>query len=147
MGPGPAAGAGGYGGAISPWYARYNKLRRAIKILRTAKGAAAKEKATVNLSKLLKDQFDTDLKQREKEIASIEARVKQLRSILGKRRDARNEIIELQVKVLVNEAKGLGFPAAATRRTGRSSFPSGMGDMRGIGFGTGGQGGASYRSR
>ena len=124
MGSGSAAGARDMYSGISSGQARYYKLRRAIKILRTAKGAAAKDKATVNLSKLLKDQFDTDLKQREKEIAGIEARVKQLRSILGKRRDARNEIIELQVKVLVNEAKGLGFPAAATRRSAPNSPPS-----------------------
>lgn len=89
---------------------RRKKMRDAIKLLRTAKTTVAKDKAKNDLSALLKDQFDADLKRREKEIADIEARVKDLRSVLDKRRTARDNIIQLQIKVLVNEAEGLGFP-------------------------------------
>ena len=61
-----------YRGASTPKAkARRQKLHSVIRQLRDAKDAAAKDKATAALSALLKDEFDTDLKQREKEIAEI----------------------------------------------------------------------------
>lgn len=99
----------------TPSQIRNRKLRSALQSLRTAKTAEAKAKAKDAVSNLLKEQFDADLKQREKEIANVEARIQQLRDILDKRRTARDEIIQLQLKVIVNEAEGLGFPKQSTK--------------------------------
>lgn len=104
----------------TPSQIRNRKLRDALKSLRTAKTVEAKTKAKEAVTKLLKEQFDADLKQREKEIANIEARIRQLRSVLEKRRTARDEIIQLQLKVIVNEAEGLGFPKQSTGTGGGS---------------------------
>ena len=46
---------------------------------------------------------------REEELARVEERVKKLRALLTKRASKKQEIIDLQIKVLENEADGLGF--------------------------------------
>ncbi|MFO1092581.1 MAG: hypothetical protein U0992_04600 [Planctomycetaceae bacterium] len=46
---------------------------------------------------------------REQEIRDIEERVKKLQAQLERRRAAKAELLDLQLKVLVNEAEGLGF--------------------------------------
>lgn len=109
-------------------FGRPSKISSAIQLLRKAKTDAEKAKAKSALSKSLEERFDADLKSREKEIADIEARVQKLRGILNKRREARDEIIKLQIQVLMNEAAGLGFPSGSRRSgfgSGRGLFPGG----------------------
>jgi len=53
--------------------------------------------------------FDEDMKVREGELSKLEERLNKLRAQLDRRRKAKGEIIQLEVKVLVNEAEGLGF--------------------------------------
>lgn len=98
------------------------KLIKAVKALQNAKDDKQKDRAKSDLTKVLNSVFDADLKQREKEIADVEARIKKLKATLDKRRTARDRIIDLQIKVLVNEADGLGFPS----RTGSRSVIPGM---------------------
>ena len=93
------------------------KLLKAVKALQSAKDDKAKDKAKSDLTKVLNTVFDADLKQRQEEIAKIEARIKKLKATLDKRRTARDRIIDLQIKVLVNEADGLGFPSRTGSRT------------------------------
>lgn len=115
-----------------------SQLQKAVKALRAAKDDAAKSKAKANVTKLLGTVFDADLKSREMQIADIEARVKELKSILDKRRTARDRVIDLQIKVLLNEADGLGFPVQGHRR--------GFGDFSNSMFG-GGVSGFPTRAR
>ena len=61
----------------------------------------------------LTTQFENDLKQREKDLAEVEKRVKTLREQLDKRKGAQAEIINLRLQTLVNDANGLGFPDAS----------------------------------
>ena len=49
------------------------------------------------------------MKQREKRLDELEERLTNLRDQIRKRRLAKEEIIELRLKTLANEAKGLGF--------------------------------------
>jgi hypothetical protein len=61
------------------------------------------------MSTLLASYFDTDMKIRQSKLADMVARAKSLHAQLDKRRAFRDEIIQLQLNVLVNEAAGLGF--------------------------------------
>jgi len=49
------------------------------------------------------------LENRETELTKLDERLSKLRAQLDRRRKAKTDIIQLQVKVLVNEAEGLGF--------------------------------------
>ena len=49
------------------------------------------------------------MSEREKELAKIEERLTNLRELLERRRTKKQEILDLQAKVALNEAEGLGF--------------------------------------
>ncbi len=85
------------------------KIQEAAKGLHEAKDDEAKSNAQQELSELLNKYFDDDMQRREEELVKVEERLKNLRSLLEKRRAKQREIIELQIKVLLNEADGLGF--------------------------------------
>jgi hypothetical protein len=61
------------------------------------------------MSRLLANYFDADMKNRQGELVEMAARVKKLHAQLDKRQAARDEMIQVQLNVLVNEAAGLGF--------------------------------------
>jgi hypothetical protein len=84
-------------------------IRQAAEALRDAEGDDAKADAETTLRGLLADYFDEDMVRRVAELEDIEKRVRTLRSQLQRRGNHKPEIIDLQVKVLVNEADGLGF--------------------------------------
>lgn len=89
------------------------KLRAAIEALKNSQSDAEKKKAADIIQEQLKSQFERDLKQREKELATVEDRVRKLREQLDKRKAAQGDIINLRLQTLVNEANGLGFPASS----------------------------------
>ncbi|MEL6108129.1 MAG: hypothetical protein AAFU85_19050 [Planctomycetota bacterium] len=77
------------------------------------------------LTDVLAAQFDEDLKARENRIAQLEDQLKSLREQIGKRRDAKNRLIDLRIELLLNEADGLGFPKAWNQSmTNRFSYPT-----------------------
>ena len=84
-------------------------LRQAAAALRDAKDDAAKTAAQGQLTELLDKVFEEDMQRREQELAQVEQRTKDLRALMGRRREKKNEIVDLQIKVLLNEADGLGF--------------------------------------
>jgi hypothetical protein len=84
-------------------------LRQAAATLRDAKDDAAKTAAQGQLTELLNKAFEDDMQRREQELAQVEQRTKDLRALMGRRREKKSEIVELQIKVLLNEADGLGF--------------------------------------
>jgi hypothetical protein len=121
---GMGGGMGGFGGQMNPWGRRgefphrvseeemkeFASLHKAVEKLKNAKNDADKTSATNEISQLLDKWFKRDLDQREKQVAEIEARVKKLREQIEKRNKAKDEIIKLRLKTIVNEADGLGFP-------------------------------------
>jgi hypothetical protein len=80
--------------------------------LRTEKAQPVKsnpEAEKVILDRALTSYFISDMKARVTELDKIKARVKELEVQLERRMKAKNEIIELQKKVLLSEVDGLGF--------------------------------------
>ena len=71
--------------------------------------SAKKPELTKQLEAAVDKYFDDDMKVRETELTKLEERLNKLRSQLERRRKAKTEIIQLQIKVLLNEADGLGF--------------------------------------
>lgn len=111
--------------APSPSVIAASKIRSGAKKLLAAKTDSARAEAKKELSLSLDQYFEEDMKTREAEIAKIEKRVNKLRAQLDKRRAAKTQIVQLQLKVLVNEANGLGFYSKPTKRssTNQAGFP------------------------
>jgi hypothetical protein len=86
-----------------------DQIRPALEQFRNAAGEAEKTVAKKQLTTILEQYFDEDLRRRAEDLARIEERVKNLRAQLDRRRDKKQEIIDLQIKVAENEADGLGF--------------------------------------
>jgi hypothetical protein len=99
-----------------------------VKQLADATDANDRAKLKQTLEETLTQQFDTQQKVRELEVASIEARVKKLRDTISKRNEARRTIIERRLDQLVRESEGLGWNSPAVGTVGYSmqvpaSFP------------------------
>jgi hypothetical protein len=90
----------------------FEALSQAVEKFKTAKNDAEKTSATNEISQVLEKWFKRDLGRRENQISEIETRVKKLRDQIEKRKKAKDEIINLRLKTIVNEANGLGFPGA-----------------------------------
>jgi hypothetical protein len=88
--------------------------------LREETDDAKKADLTKKLESAVTQSFDEDMKARETELTKLEERLKKLKDQLERRRKAKTDIIQLQLKVLANEAAGLGF-------TRTSSFDEGTG--------------------
>lgn len=86
-----------------------HEIRMTAEVLSEAEDDDAKADTDKKLSELLDDYFEEDMERREQELADVEARVHKLRELMERRRAKKDDIIELQKEVLVNEAEGLGF--------------------------------------
>ncbi len=98
-------------------------LRQAIGKLKSAKNDTEKAALTKQISQLLDKSFERDMQRREKQISDVEARVKKLRDQIEKRKKAKDDIISLRLKTIVNEADGLGFPEGVDAEAGFSWQP------------------------
>jgi hypothetical protein len=101
---------------------KMNRIREAAAALVEAGdyGRAGSER---QLNELLDEYFEEDMKHREEELANVERRVKELRELLERRREKKDDILRLQVEVLRNEADGLGFFSAEGSGGGKGSGP------------------------
>src|SRR5262245_33112468 len=90
--------------------------------LRDATEEAKKTEITKKLETAVTKFFDEDQKAREAELTKLEERLKKLRAQLDRRSKAKADIIQLQLKVLVNEAEGLGFSGTSVPEAGASQF-------------------------
>ena len=68
-----------------------------------------REKAEGRLNEAVSGQFDLIVESREAQIAGLQKRLETLEKRLEERKAAKGEIVDLRIKVLINEAKGLGF--------------------------------------
>jgi hypothetical protein len=91
--------------------------------LRDAEDDAKKADITKQLQVAVDKYFDEDMTARETELTKLTERLMKLRSQLDRRRKAKDEIIRFQIKVMVNEAEGLGFFGASLFDTGSSPNP------------------------
>jgi murein L,D-transpeptidase YcbB/YkuD len=74
-----------------------------------AEEESQKAAALKQLNELVDQFFEQDMEVRKQELADIEARLAKLRAQLDRRRAKKQEIVELEVKVAINRAEGLGF--------------------------------------
>jgi hypothetical protein len=122
-----------YAGSIPGMPRRVNavpSIRQAAEAVRDAEAPAAKTDAQAKLTDSLAKYFDDDMKRWEKELTEIEQRLAKLRELLDHRRNSKQEIIELQAKVALNEAEELGFyddeHAANLPSSGTTTFGNGL---------------------
>ena len=95
------------------------KITEAAKAVRQAKSEEERSKTTEKLTKLLSDDYDARLEGYDEYLNQLEAKLVEMRSKLQKRREAKDQMIKLRIKVLEAEAEDLGWPE---RMSGR--FPS-----------------------
>ena len=87
---------------------------RAVAQLKNATNNEQREAIRRQLIQLFNQQFERDLQERRKKVDQLDARVQNLRDEVNRRQKAKGKIIDLQVRLIVNEANGLGFPKFAT---------------------------------
>jgi hypothetical protein len=114
------AGPGGKFGAMfvvpdSDW----SKVEKLTNELVEAKDDKQKTAVTDKLKSAVDKCFEADMKGREAELKRLQERLDKLKAQLDKRRKAKDEIVQLEVKVLTNEAAGLGFSHSASSRIHR----------------------------
>lgn len=85
------------------------QIQGAAEAYRDAKDGADKERELHRLRDLASKFFEEDMEIRKRELADIETRLEKLRAQLERRRAKKDEIVDLQVRVAINEADGLGF--------------------------------------
>jgi hypothetical protein len=110
-------------------------IRAAAEKVHAAEDEATKAEATEKLTGLLDKYFEDDMQARNKELEKIAARLTKLREQLDRRRTKKQEIIGLQVKVVLNEAEGLGFYSSPNGYGTYGSTFRGPGEFRFGNFG------------
>ncbi len=90
--------------------ARMRAFQDAIRALREAENAEDKSAAREQVTKLVSEQLEVDLGNREKELAAIEQRAKELRKQLDERKTAKPELLKMLVMLIDNPQVGLGIP-------------------------------------
>ena len=98
---------------VGPGMSARGEIAQLVNQLRDATDEGKKGELTKKLEAAVAKHFDEDMKAREAELAKLEERLKKLKDQLERRRKAKADILQLELKVLVNEAEGLGFSAGS----------------------------------
>jgi hypothetical protein len=118
---------------VQKWFeeAYQAETEQAQLLAKYAQTTDAKQKAEIKagLAKVLQRQFDLQLQQREREVSEIEARVRNLREMIEKRKTARQSIVTNRLDQVLNELDGMGW----VEPTGAMPGPYGPGSMPGRG--------------
>lgn len=104
----------------SPLHESALLVQQAQQALANARSDEESQGAQANLRKALNLQFDADMEQREKELESIRERLTEMTRLLEKRSAAKEQIVELRLQVLAQDADGLGWASAAGRWPGNA---------------------------
>jgi hypothetical protein len=102
---------GGHGPVVA--FARHggsDKTHQAIEKLRNAESDDEKSEAREELKEALAEEFDEFLKHQSEELEQMEERLEKLRAQLEKRRDAKDDLVDRRLQMLVDEAEGMGWP-------------------------------------
>ena len=97
----------------------WSKVEKLTNDLGEAKDDKLKGALTDKLKTAVDKCFEADMKGREAELKKLQDRLDKLKAQLEKRRKAKDEIVQLEVKVLTNEAEGLGFSRSTASRIHR----------------------------
>ncbi len=103
-----------------------SEIKQLVQQLREGGDETAKADLAKKLETAVSQYFDADLKLREDQLSKLEERVTKLRGQLERRRKAKADIVQLQTKVLTNDADGLGFSGTSLfdNSTVGSIFPN-----------------------
>ena len=86
-------------------------LAEAVQALRSESSKESERAdAKKTLTQYLRAHFDHDEKKRREQVESLEAQVVKLKAQLEKRTQSKEQLIELRLKLLENDASGLAFP-------------------------------------
>ena len=102
------------------------KLEEAVGGFKRAKDDEARQKALATLSEIVSQIFDEDLKRRESEVDDIRQRVSKLKALIEKRKESKGRIVDLQLKIQLNEVEGLGFSVKQNGRSGGDQYLGGL---------------------
>jgi hypothetical protein len=112
----------------TPQDSNRRQIDSALRKLREAKSDAERETARSVVRRTLADIFQADMEARRRQAAEIESRLTKLRQQYEEREKVKDTIIDLQLKVLENDAAGLGFPNGTTAGgSGEYRLPGGAG--------------------
>ena len=89
-----------------------------------ADSKSEKRKIESIVAETLEKEFDVDMEAREAELKKVEERIAKLREQLDERRRSRDEVVELKVKEIVMDWKGLGWTSPGTKGQYRFNFAS-----------------------
>lgn len=87
-----------------------DEMQKALANIKDAESEADKDKAKETLRGLLEDQYDKSLDQYAEYLDEMQKKISDLREQLDRRREAKMEMVELRLQVLVSDADGLGWP-------------------------------------
>ncbi len=87
-----------------------DETRKAMQKLKKAESDEDREEAREELRDALNEQYDKYLARQAKELKRMEEKLDELKSQLEKRRDAKEELVDLRLKTLENDANGLAWP-------------------------------------
>ncbi len=116
-------------GAMSEAHIRVDDAREMLKQAKSADSKEVERQALEDLNAALIDYFDSDMKFRAKEIAEIRIALRKMEALLEKRSKSKQAIIDLQLRMIVNEAKGLGFFNSSVSMSADGSYHSGPKSM------------------
>ena len=102
------------GSVDAPAASAASEISRLVNELRGTEDAGKKAELTKQLEAAIAKQFERDMESRRDELRKLEERLNKLRTQLDRRNAAKTDIIQLELKVLVNEAEGLGFSSKSS---------------------------------
>jgi hypothetical protein len=110
-----------------------DKIKSMLKVLESTDNTSDKNAIEQEIKQLLNEQYDQKMKVYEKQLAELESKLEKMRSQLQRRRDAKADMVDLRMKVLMAEADDLGWPSDV--KSGRFSAAFGTpGSSRSIRF-------------
>ena len=102
------------------------QIQALVKRLRETTNEDEQKKIRTTMRNVLTGIFNIDLETRRRVVGNLEQRVQKLKQQIAKRENAKSDIVELQLQVLVNEAQGLGLfspPLSSNNTEGNIGLP------------------------
>jgi hypothetical protein len=127
----PAYGAGGFSNYYGFHVHRggedhHRKVHELVQKWKAAEEGDARGKVEGELRKALEDEFAARMEQHRKQVEELEARVKQLREQLDRRRERQEDIINFRLQELQRDAQGLGWGGEPIGPGGNAAFVRGL---------------------
>ena len=97
-------------GEVDPITAALSRVKWQVRLRLQGAGSQEDESEVMTeLREALGEYFDRDMESRQKELGEIKKGLADMSDCLKRRDRAKNEIVDLQLQMIVNEAEGLGF--------------------------------------